>query len=451
MKHSILPVLFWTLATCSAFAQKTLTPGVQPYAENWPAALKNILQDAGFGIAPASAAMPLQSRNSDLQLDSTKTFFGYNLNGTPDSTPLSRSVYQRPQNNTEIEIDAQFQNGAWVPVSRLSKVADTQGRLLELVAEEYDVTEATFQPGSKLQFFPRGNSVELIDSIKAFLWDTDQNAWAFVFHVHNTFGPNDRLTVSQITLQSDGETVVLSDVYSYNANQDNHLIESFMQSGGFSIPTAKQELMYLNHQLIQVIDFEADDFGDFIPNTRITYAYNPSQSVTQENTYQWVPGVNDWNPTQSISYEYDNAERLTAQETAFIHGGIPDVKERVAYAYVEDQYLALETSYTWDIGTGAFALADRTYYYYAGGVLSVSPSPRAVQKLVITPNPTADAVQLLLETEAEVRVFDAAGQLVQSQVMQPGETLHLTALPPGVYQVRAQHGVQFYTGKVLKF
>ena len=451
MKHFILPVLLWTLATSPIFAQKTLAPGVQSYAENWPATLKNILQEAGFGHATAPAATPLQSRNSDLQLDSTKTFFGYNLNGTSDSTPLRRSIYQHPQSNTEMETEALFQNGAWAPVARLSKVVDAQGRLLELVAEEYDVAEATFQPGSKLQLFPRGNSVELVDSVKAFLWDTEQGAWAFVFQVNNTFSAQDKLTVSQITLQSDDETVILSDLYSYNANQDNHLIESFMQSGGISIPTGKQELMYFNHLVIQVIDFETNGLGSFIPTTRITYAYNPSLLVTQENTYQWVPGVNDWNPTQSISFEYDNAERLAAKETAFIHGGIPDVKQRVTYAYIEDEYLALETSYTWDITTAAFILDERTYYYYAGGVLSVSPGAGAAQVLMISPNPTTDAIRFRLETEAEVRVFDAAGQLLQSGIVQPGETMYLTTLPTGMYYVTAQHGAQCYTGKVLKF
>lgn len=64
MKHFILPVLLWTLATSPIFAQKTLAPGVQSYAENWPATLKNILQEAGFGHATAPAATPLQSRNS---------------------------------------------------------------------------------------------------------------------------------------------------------------------------------------------------------------------------------------------------------------------------------------------------------------------------------------------------------------------------------------------------
>lgn len=448
MKHFTLPVLLWTLATSPIFAQKTLAPGVQPYAENWPVALKNILQEAGFGHATAPSATPLQSRNSDLQLDSTKTFFGYNLNGTSDSTPLRRSIYQRPQSNTEIETEAQFQNGVWRPVTQISRVLDVQQRLLELVASDYDVATETFQPGSKLQLFPHGNSVELVDSVKAFLWDAEQGVWAFLFQVNNTFNAQDKLMVSQITVLSDDETVIITDLYSYNANQDNHLIESFTQSGGISIPTGKQELMYFNHLVIQVIDFETNGLGSFIPTTRITYAYNPSLLVMQENTYQWVPGVNDWNPTQSISFEYDNAGRLAAKETAFIHEGIPDVKQRATYAYVEDEYLALETIYLWNATLNAFELDNRTYFYYAGEVLSVSPG--AAQALIMAPNPTTDAIQFRLETEAEVRIFDAAGQLLQSGIVQPGETLYLNALPTGMYYMTAQHGARLYTGKVLK-
>lgn len=73
--------------------------------------------------------------------------------------------------------------------------------------------------------------------------------------------------------------------------------------------------------------------------------------------------------------------------------------------------------------------------------------------LMISPNPTTDAIRFRLETEAEVRCQkkrDAAGQLLQSGIVQPGETMYLTTLPTGMYYVTAQHGAQFYTGKVLK-
>lgn len=450
MKHFILPVLCWTLATCPIIAQKTLTPGVQLYADSWPVALKNILQDAGFGLAPAPVATPLALRNSDLQLDSTKTF-GYNLNSASDSIPQRRSIYERPQSNVEIETEALFQQSAWMPVTRLSKVLDAQGRLIELLASEYDMATETFQPGSKLLLFPHGNSLEEMDSIKAFIWDAEQGIWGLVFQVNNTFNAQDKLTISQISIHSDGETVLITDHYSYDANQDNHLIESFMQSGGGFTPTGKQELMYFNHLVIQVIDFETNGLGGFTPTTRITYAYNSSPLVIQENTYQWVPGVNDWNPTQTVMFEYDNAERLAAKETVFIQTGAADVKERVTFAYVEDEFLALESTYFWDATQDTYELDNRTYYYYAGDVLSVSPGSRAAQTLIIAPNPTTDAIRFRLETEAEVRVYDVAGQLMQSGIIQPGEALYLSTLPSGVYQVTAHHGAQFYTGKVLKF
>jgi hypothetical protein len=56
----------------------------------------------------------------------------------------------------------------------------------------------------------------------------------------------------------------------------------------------------------------------------------------------------------------------------------------------------------------------------------------------------------LINNEALVRVFGSAGQLLQSQLVQPGQMLNLVSLPAGIYQVTAQQGADFYSGKVVK-
>lgn len=448
MKHYILPVLFWALATSPIFAQKTLPPSALKALEKLPKTLQNTLQTAGYDQPNASILLtPATASRNPLQLDSTKSFFGYNLNGVPDSTPLIRSIFQYPQTGVVIEIQAQFSGNVWSPVTRQIKTRDAQDRPLELVAEEFDAVSQDFIPGSRLQFFPRGNDAVLIDSVNAFLWDTDLNSWTFAFQLVNTFNAQEQLLTAQTNFVVNGQLTSFLDQYAYNSSGDNHLIESFLLNNGFSVPSGKQENMYLNHLLIQDIVFTSSGGITFTPTDRNTYAYNSANLVIQQNSYTWAPGVNDWKPQQTISFKYDNAKRLIQKEIEFIQDA---QKERTTYAYIEDENLSLESTYLWNIVLQTYVLDNRNYYYYSDGISSVLPDPRITQPLLLSPNPTIGAVRFSLNSAAEIKVFDGTGKVVQSRLLQPNEALNLDNLPPGMYTVTAQIGTMFYTGKVIK-
>ena len=447
MKHYILPVLLWTLAAGQTFAQKTLSPSALAHFENLPQPVQNMLDGAVTSTGLVVDQTGASSRNKPLQLDSTKLFANYPPTGTPDSTPLIRSIFQYPQPGFEVETQAQFTGADWRPATRLTTEFDAQDRIHERIAEDYDVATQTFQLGSKLQMFPRGNSPVLIDSVKAFLWDDDLGDWAFAFQLTNTFNAQDKIITALTSFEIDGDPTSFLDQYSYNGNGDNHLIESFLISNGFSIPTGKQEFMYLNHLLIQVIDFTSNGVGTLAPATRNTYAYDPSKLLIQQNIYTWVPGVNDWNPDQNVVFTYDNVNRLVVKETEVLQNG---QKERLTFAYVEDENLALEARYLWNTAQNTFVLDNRKYYYYAEETSTVLPSPRTIETLIMSPNPSTGTVQFSMRTEAKVQVFDAAGHLVQSVILQPGESLNLGALTTGIYHVTARSADASFAGKMIK-
>ncbi len=61
-----------------------------------------------------------------------------------------------------------------------------------------------------------------------------------------------------------------------------------------------------------------------------------------------------------------------------------------------------------------------------------------------------EIVQFALESDTDVQVFGAAGQLVQSRRMQPGQTLDFSGLPAGIYAVKARDDNGFYNGRIVK-
>jgi para-nitrobenzyl esterase len=84
------------------------------------------------------------------------------------------------------------------------------------------------------------------------------------------------------------------------------------------------------------------------------------------------------------------------------------------------------------------------------GTLFASVAERELERLVVTPNPTADIVSFDLEGPSVVRVMDASGRIVMEQQVQGGRsTLDLGTLPDGFYHLRIE-GAQFLVAQVVK-
>lgn len=451
MKQYILPVLLWTLAFSHAFAQQTLSPSAQQNLGMLPTNALKLLTKAGFVTAQSNGStLNADERTNPLQLDSTKTFVGYNLNAGQDSTPLARTIYQYPQTSKRIETNYQFENGAWTPTDRSNITIDALEREPAATSELFDITTQTWVLDSRYQAFFRGNAVDQLDSLLLFDWDETLPGWALAFSVRNTYDAQNRLIISESTFDFDGQLALLRDVYSYNASGDNHLIESFIVSSGFELPSGKTELQYANHLLIQEIKYASAGFSGFVPSDRIVYAYYANNKLKQQNTSVYVPGVNDWAPTQTQLFSYDAQLRISEQEIITTEPGTPEEKMRLNYVYKQDEKLALESIFVWDAGTGAYVLSDRKYYYYTAGSAGLFPTPGNVQNLVMFPNPSTATVQFSLDNEAIVMVFDASGKLMDSQVVMPGSSLNLAALPAGIYQVIATDNDKRFAGKIIK-
>ncbi len=446
MKHLLLSGLCWTLAISQTLAQNTQNPS--HLQKNAASIIKALLQKTGYEQQTASLPSSVQLRSNHLRLDSTKTFVDYTLAPAADSTPLNRIRYEYPITGVRVEIEDVFESNAWVPTSRTTTTSDALGRIVNALGEVYDSLSMSWQLESSVQVFPHGNTLDLVDSIKVFSWDGVN--WVTIFSTKNTYDAQNRLLKNETTFDFGGQSGLLVEKYTYDANGDNTLIEKFLESSGFSLPTGKQELQYANHRLIQTIDYNSDGTGSFVASTRTTYAYNPAGMVIQQNGYQWVPGVNDWAPTQVTTSAYDSAGRLINQETTTMQTGLPDEKVRLTYTYIEDENLATQSTYNWDAGQNVYVLSDRTYYYYSAGSSAVKPSPRPTQALIVSPNPTLDAVRFSFAEEVRVQVFDARGQMLESRTLQAGDLLNLAALPAGIYQVIALTAADCYSGKVVK-
>lgn len=443
--NSFLILLFLILATNSVFSQKTLAPSLKPYAENWSYNVKRLLNRAGFDL-PAASVDKVAPR-SPLQLDSTKTFYAYGLNTPGDSTPLFRTTYQYTSPNEKKEAEYEWINNAWMPLSRTTITSDDQQRIVTATAEAYDPESETFTPDSRLENYPHGNSQDLIDSFLVYGWDTVAQDWLLLLATYNTFDAQDRLLESVSTFDYLGTPLLFKDVYFYDANGDNHLIEQSAVFDGFDIPSGRTELVYVDHRPIEVTAFVSDGI-EFYPTNRNNYAYTLFGALRLAMSFQRDEVNDEWDMTQRIEYGFDGAQRVASKQGIFYAQDGSETRELTTYAYIQDENLSLEMFFNWNDDLFDWILDTKKHYYYNG--LVSTPSIPSALALQVAPNPTTDVVCLALDGESMLQVFDVSGQLVQSRLMQPGQVLDMTALPAGIYSVTAQNGAQLYTGKVVK-
>lgn len=430
-----------------AQAQHTLAPSAQQYRNIFPEQIAHLLTKAGFDAQVHTGTQQIQPRFNAMQLDSTKTFYGYDV--TPgDSTPLYRTVYTYPEANTKVETNYQWDFSEWLPLNRSTMIYDELNREVSVLALAYDPAVGDFIPESKLETHFHGSSSVLIDSFEVSQWSPDLMDWVVQIATQNVFDNNNRILESYTTIGFLGTPILFKDVYLYDSNGNNYLIESTGIFEGEETITGKTENVFFNNQLIGSTVF-ASDGVDFFPDSRTTFLYAPFGLLARHSTFEWNVEIENWQLLQTIDYQYDEEQRISEKFITFYENGAAANAERPTYEYVEGENLALETLYLFDAVSETWSLDSKTYYYY-GGITSIPSEPRPVLALPLAPNPTTGLVKISKEEAFTVQLFDASGKIIAGQLLQPGEMLDFSSLPAGMYQLIAQNETGFYSGRIIK-
>jgi hypothetical protein len=450
MKNSLLALL-WAIVILPASAQKTLPVSLQNNKSVIPAKVLQSLKQLGFELekqTTSAEAAIVQSRSNSLRLDSIKLFNGYDFHPAGDSAATNLTTYEYPQAWEKIETNYYYENDEQLPLNRSIISSDILDRVVEVYSEVWNPEKGDFFPDSRAVSYPHGTDLNLIDSIYVYGFDSLNNTWVTIFFTTNLYDDQDRLLESISSFDYFGQPLLFKDVFSYDGNGDNHLVETYANFDGAELLTSKRELTYQNHLPIEVIAFATDGSGGFFAQSRITYAYNSQQLEQQVNGYEWNFESNDWFQTTGTTYGYDNAQRLTSKLEVLYNQQGGEEQDLFTYDYEEDNQLHSE-AHAYGDGAGGFMLFDRTFYYYSDETLS-DKEPLASKQLTVSPNPTAGMIRLDLEEEAIVRIYTVDGSLISSGVCQPNATMQLDHLPTGLYVISAQGAHGLYTGRIVK-
>lgn len=448
MKKVIFTSLLAMLVTGLAFAQ---TSNMQSIERKLPAQLANLFKKTQR--TPAKRSVPSTLRTEPLRLDSAIRFIDYDLL-PKDSTPVTRTLYQYPSATVTVEYEEQHDGGQWQRLSRFTETRDQLGRVIELSGDDYDADANKYTLNSKLRLYPRGNSVELLDSVVIYTWNPDLKLLERNLLQKNLYNEQNRLVKVLTEIQIVGFNVNTLENYTYNAAGENTLIEEFKVFNGILSPSSKTAMSYANGKLKE-LTLSLYWQGNFVPSDRETFTY--FAGGYRQELFLWDESKAAWFKTQNLEYRSDAWDRITSlekQSKGF--DGNPDSRQLEKYKYaangdgVNAEDMKLEELYLWDIAQAKFILNDRKHYYYRGISTDVPDVQIDAKSLRIYPNPSAEKVYLSLEQDAQVRVYNAMGQLMLSQPVLSGQALELYTLPKGVYYLLAKEKQTLYSGKVIK-
>jgi hypothetical protein len=296
--------------------------------------------------------------------------------------------------------------------------------------------------------FPHGDTPDLLDSFNTYIWDAGVGEWFLAFKGTTTYDAQDRITETNNYLYFLGGEQLFRENYTYDANGNNILIEEVAVFDGTEYPSGLTQNTFANNQLTEIV-VSVHDGIDWVLQNRATFTYTYFGAVETEFSYEWNFDSLNWEQIEAVVYEYDDQQRIDARAKSFLHNDAPNEYELIHYAYVEGDDLALETIYLRNENEPEWTLDSKTYYYY-NGTTAVTPLPTKALAMDVYPNPTTGRIRIGFDAEADVRVFNASGKLLQTAILQPGQELDLTALPAGMYYLTARKESDYYAGKVFK-
>ena len=436
------------------FGQQQLPASIKPYAVHWGYSLKQMFQAAGYDVPGPKSNYDLvpqvRTRSSELQLDSTVTYYGYGLNSPEDSTPILKNVYTYPQQNVEVVTEYFFDFKRWVPLSRTTLTNDDLGRLVDAFAEEYDEASGTFLPDSKIEFYPHNNSMTEADSFFVYGWAPELEGWYRLLAVWNTFDEEDRLSVSLSSTELFEVPLVFRDKYKYTPDGDLGGIDSYLIDAGEEILGSREIFWYTDHLVTSSILSVSDGSESLVDESRKEYTYTPDGKEELVTSFVMDFEQGEWLMSHVLGYVYDEEDRVSMKEEAALTDNGTWERKLDTYQFIEDRYLALVSTYIFDIVGSEWILEDKTFYYYNETTAYEPVDPIAIDDLIMWPNPSSGYVRFELKGEVSISIYGPTGQLMRQINMTDGDmTIDISHFPAGTYYVNAKSNDAHYSGRLI--
>lgn len=365
-----------------------------------------------------------------------------------DSTAFQRTLYDYPLPTQRVETSYEFIEGLWMEQTRISVTYDALGRTIENILERYDIGGNQFFPQSRIQTFPRGNSLTQTDSVFTYNWSAGQNEWERIIALRNRFNAQNQLIEGETAISFSGQGFRSKDLYFYDAQGSLTRIENYSVVSGQFLLIGFTNHVFGNGLLRNTTSYAVVPPADSLPLSRTVNTYNEHKLISRSDVSTWDFVNKVWVDAHSTNYTYDTEKRVQSRIDTVIANGITQTS-RKDFFYNALSDLIREETY---IGTGEpakWVLESKSFYYYdlASSLKDPKVSTRVLQ---ISPNPSLEEIRLDLPSGAYFQVYNMAGQIQLSGKMNGQNRLDIRQWPKGLYLIVAQEGQLRWVGKVVK-
>lgn len=365
-----------------------------------------------------------------------------------DSVAFQRALYDYPLPTQRIETNYQFEEGSWKEQTRFNYTFDALGRTIETILERYDPGATVFYPQIRTQSFPRGNSLNQVDSVFTYNWSDSQQGWEVSIGQRNRFNAQNQLIETETAIAFSGQSFRNRDLNYYDANGKQTRIENYIFLNGQYIQTGFTVQVFENNLLRSSTRYAPVPPADSVPLSRTLITYTVDRLISSTEEFSWDIVAKEWKKSSSTVYTYNPEQQIQSQMTT-LSVAAEEQKNRADFFYTANGSIAREETYQGSGTPPEWALDTKKFYYY--DLASSLREPVLAPKLFkISPNPSADEVRLDLPLGACFQVFNAGGQLQASGLMNGQKTVDIRNWPSGMYWVVARQKTEILLGKIIK-
>ncbi|MCB0736037.1 MAG: T9SS type A sorting domain-containing protein [Bacteroidetes bacterium] len=374
--------------------------------------------------------------------------------------------------NLRIALEYNLTTRKWDAISIDSTFTDANGNITHQKRTEWNETTMKFELDYELKstYSQRGNNRIRVREI----WDEGTNGFvvmdSFLFkyaadtvlesgvlYGPDTSGVFDTLSYLTSIINTTKDTVVQTffgrdssgfnfdpfriRIYALNAQNEVIGFEEFDLDLGEGI--SKRDVIK-NGNNETIIDFEWDYVNkDWILSEKQEYEYNSKGYLTLNSFYYYETGKNAWVGAEKRTYVFASNNETVLNRTNYKWSGNNwDLDTKIDYSYDSDNDPTLIVYSTHD-GSN-WVVDEKDYFYYGTPTISVS---NPIEVLSVYPNPAIETIQFKSIVN-NIQIIGLNGRVLLQN--QQENSLEISSLVPGVYQIIGEQNGKMVTARFIK-
>ncbi|NOT37249.1 MAG: hypothetical protein HOP11_07705 [Saprospiraceae bacterium] len=358
----------------------------------------------------------------------------------------NKFIYKYDKYEQPIEVNhfiKDFATGRIRINTKIQRVFDNQGRILETIISSWSGTQSQVVPNSKYQTSYNATDKAIQDLI--YVWNNSNQSWDlnlrfdYVYNTNNdlissiglafdtatnswkneqreVFSINSKNLIDTSTTEIWDDTpkkwtYAFRNVYEYNLNRLVDKEINFTYSRERFIPGFSFTYKYDNsgNEIFQLKEVFNDALKEFIPEYQYVRVYDNNKSILEFKSYDWDAVNKNWEISIDEKYAntYNQKNQISEVVTSF-------------YSDIESKYV---------IGLR------ENYYYSEKEVVGVSLLPEPENRIAVTPNPFDQNIKILNAKRGSViRLCDLESkEIYGGRINFEEEILSLRGIASGTY------------------